>query len=209
MKKFQFKTLNLSNDFIEHFNGWMLGDGTLSNIKKSKHSASLQITNVNEDYINYVSKIFDKENIEYSISRVKGNFNGSKLSYRIETKFYVTFSELEKRWYEYDFELKRKKIIPTDLELKDNTILQWFLGDGYLTNLKLKPQRIMFCTDRYNIDEVNMLKDLLSNYYGITVQIADRNRLRIPKKDIKKFTLKLLECPVESFKYKWNSLYMI
>lgn len=209
MSKKQFKTLDLSNEFIEHFNGWMLGDGSLSNIKKSKHSASLQIVNLNEDYINYVANLFDKENIEYSTSRVNGSFEGSKLSYKIETKFYVTFNELEKIWYKYDNLLNRKKIIPKDLVLKSNTILQWFIGDGYLTNLKLKPQRIMFCTDRYNIDEINLLKNLLSNYYSVEVQIADRNRLRIPKKHIKQFTLQLPECPVDSFKYKWNSLYMI
>ena len=209
MKK-QFKTLNLSKEFMEHFNGLMLGDGSLSNKRKSKYSASIIVKSKNLDYINWLAEIFTKEEIEFkTLSATKGNFAGSKDAYQIETKFYVNFSELEDIWYQYDRNGSRRKTIPNDLELKPNTVLQWYLGDGYVTNLRDIPQRIMFCTDRYNEFETEKLLNLLSKNYDVQVNMADRNRLRIPKKDMVKFLEQIPMSPTESFKYKWKPLFVI
>ena len=188
----------------------MLGDGSLSNKRKSKHSASLIVKSKNLDYINWLAELFTKEKIEFKTSQAtKGNFKGSKEAYQIETKFYTTFSELENIWYQYDGNGIRRKTIPNDLQLQPNVILQWYLGDGYVVNLKDIPQRIMFCTDRYNKFELNLLKQTLSNKYNIEVQIADRNRLRIPKKEMVKFLEQIPKPPTKSFEYKWKPLFVI
>jgi hypothetical protein len=200
-----FKELNLSRSFVSHFEGLMLGDGHLTNNRKSKHSASLQVKNMNLDYIEYLGKLFEAEGIEFKIQEAyRGSFPGSKESYMIETKFYPAFRELEQIWYEYDEEGKRRKAIPNDFVLTPNAMLQWFIGDGYVVNLKGKPVRIMFCTDRYNATEIQELQLMLFNWYDIETRVADRNRIAIKQSMFDKFYKKLPECPVESFLYKWN-----
>jgi hypothetical protein len=200
-----FKELNLSKNFISHFEGLMLGDGHLTNVRKSKHSASLQVKNMNLDYIEYLGKLFESEGIEFKIQEAyRGNFPGSKESYMIETKFYPVFRQLEQEWYENDEEGSRRKTIPNDFVLTPNTMLQWFIGDGYVVNLKGKPVRVMFCTDRYNAIEIRELQYWLLRGWDIETRVADRNRLAIRQSMFDKFYDALPKCPVESFLYKWN-----
>lgn len=208
--KQQFKKLNLSDEFMEHFCGLMLGDGSLTNKRKSPKSSSLSVSSIHIDYIQYLSTIFELENIEYKIIQKKGGFENSKMAFEIETKFYPIFSELEKVWYQYDNAGKRRKTIPQELCLSKNSLLQWYIGDGYVVNHNEKPQRIMFCTDRYNEQELQNIMNKLSDFCGgMVVQLADRNRIRIPKKQMHIFLENIHFSPVKSFEYKWKPLHVI
>lgn len=208
--KQQFKKLNLSDEFMEHFCGLMLGDGSLTNKRKSPKSSSLSVSSIHIDYIQYISTIFESENIEYKIIQKKGGFENSKMAFEIETKFYPIFSELENVWYQYDNAGKRRKTIPQELCLSKNSLLQWYIGDGYVVNHNEKPQRIMFCTDRYNEKELQNIMSKLSDFCGgMVVQLADRNRIRIPKKQMHIFLENIHSSPVKSFEYKWKPLHVI
>ena len=81
MREF-FKERNLSDEFMEHFTGFMLGDGYLSNQNKSAHSTQFCMRNKFPNYIYYVSKLLTAEDVEHivKINDVKGNFKGSGFS---------------------------------------------------------------------------------------------------------------------------------
>lgn len=204
-----FKELNLSSEFMEHFTGLMLGDGYLSNQNKNKHSSQLIVTNKHPSYIYSVSKLLTRERIDHvvKINDKKGSFPGSKHSSSLYTKFYVTFADLERKWYETRSDGTHFKIVPADLKLTPISLLQWYIGDGYLVNLHGKPARVQFCTDRYSNDEIIFLRDCFKRDLGLEVQIDwSRRRIRIPTRKLDEFFAILPKCPSEiaaDLGYKW------
>ena len=208
MREF-FKERNLSDEFMEQFTGFMLGDGYLSNRNKSKHSAQFIMRNKYPSYIYYVSRLLANESVDHivKINDVKGNFKGSTYSSTVYTKFYKTFTDLEGRWYETRSDGTHFKIVPNDLKLTPISLLQWYIGDGYLVNLRGVPQRVQFCTDRYTDEEIVFLRDCFKRDFGIDIQIDwNRRRLRIPKRMLADFYEILPSCPPEfngDLGYKW------
>lgn len=204
-----FKEVNLSNEFLEHFSGFLLGDGYLSNRNKSKHSSQFIISNVNPSYIYEVSKLFTKENIDHTlkIRELKGGFSGSRKSSGLYTKFYVTFAELERKWYKQRSDGTHFKVVPNDLKLTPITLLQWYIGDGYLVNLKGEPVRVQFCTDRYTDEEIVFLQECFKRDFDFDIQIDwHRRRLRVPKRKLNEFFDILPKCPEgirKELGYKW------
>lgn len=204
-----FKKLDLSDEFMNQFTGFMLGDGYLSNRNKSKHSAQFIMRNKHPNYIYNISKVLSSEGIDHTVkvNDVKGNFKGSGYSSTVYTKFYTTFTELEGKWYETRDDGTHFKIVPSDLKLTPISLLQWYIGDGYLVNLYGKPERVQICTDRYSDDEVMFLRDCFERDFGIKAQIDwNRRRLRVPKRMLGEFFEILPECPsayIEDLGYKW------
>jgi hypothetical protein len=203
------KELTLSDEFLEHFKGWMLGDGFLSNQNKCKSSSHFVVTNVNHSYVYEVSELMSKENIDHTVklNDKQGSFKGSKASSTVYTKFYVTFAEFERKWYKTREDGTHFKIIPGDLKLTPTSLLHWYLGDGYLVHLKGLPQRVQFCTDRYTDDEIIFLRDCFNRDIGLDIQIDwNRRRLRIPKRMLNEFFDILPDCPERihnELGYKW------
>lgn len=204
-----FKECNLSDEFMEHLNGLLLGDGYFSNRNKSKHSCQFILTNVNPSYIFEISRLLANENIDHivKIRDKQGGFEGSRKSSSLYTKFYVTFAELERKWYGQRSDGTHFKVVPNDLKLTPNTLLQWYIGDGYLVNLKGKPERVQFCTDRYSDEEIIFLKECFNRDFGLEIQIDwTRRRLRIPKRLLGDFFEILPDCPgsiKHELGYKW------
>lgn len=203
------KEITLSDEFMEHFKGWMLGDGYLSNQNKCKSSSQFLVTNVNPTYILELSKIMTDENIDHNVKLkdIKGGFKGSKKSSQISTKFYVTFANLERKWYQTRDDGTHFKIIPNDLKLTQTSLLHWYLGDGYLVNLRGEPVRVQFCTDRYTDEEIVFLQECFHRDIGLDIQIDwNRRRLRIPKRMLNEFFDILPKCPERihtELGYKW------
>lgn len=208
MREF-FKERNLSDEFMQSFEGFMLGDGYLSNRNKSKHSAQFIMTNKYPSYIYYVSEMLLKEDVSHIVKLRdrQGNFPGSKAASSTYTKFYKTFTDLESRWYETRDDGTHFKIVPRDLKLTPISLLQWYIGDGYLVNLKGVPVRVQFCTDRYTDDEIVFLRDCFERDFNIPIQIDwNRRRLRVPKRHLDDFFAVLPSCPKQfenDLGYKW------
>lgn len=204
-----FKEVNLSDEFMQSFTGFMLGDGYISNRNKSKHSAQFCMRNKYSTYVYEISRLLAEEGVDHivKVNDVKGNFKGSGYSSTLYTKFYKTFTDLEGKWYETRSDGTHFKIVPDDLKLTPISLLQWYIGDGYLVNLYGKPQRVQFCTDRYTDEEIYFLRDCFERDLGISAQIDwNRRRLRIPRRFLADFFEILPECP-SAFKddlgYKW------
>lgn len=204
-----FKKLNVSDEFMGQFTGFMLGDGYLSNRNKSKHSAQFCMRNKHPNYIYDMSRLLTSEGIQHivKVNDVKGGFKGSGYSSTVYTKFYTTFTDLEGKWYETRDDGTHFKIVPHDLKLTPISLLQWYIGDGYLVNLYGNPERVQICTDRYTDDEIMFLRDCFERDLGIKAQIDwNRRRIRVPKRMLGEFFEILPECPnayITDLGYKW------
>lgn len=208
MREF-FKERNLSDEFMEYFVGFMLGDGYLSNRNKSKHSAQFIVTNKFPSHAHFVSQLLAREGIDHivKIGDKQGGFKGSKASSTVYTKFYKTFSDLEEEWYTTRSDGTHFKRVPSNLKLTPISLLSWYIGDGYLVNLHGKPTRVQFCTDRYTDDEIRFLRDCFERDFGIQAQIDwNRRRIRIPTRHLEQFFAILPDCPLlinDDLGYKW------
>lgn len=204
-----FKEVALSDEFKEHFAGLMLGDGCLSNRNKSKHSSQFLLRNKHASYALYVADLFRNEGFDcmVGLSDTKGGFPGSSVASSVYTKFYKTLADLERHWYQTRQDGTHYKIVPADVKITPHVLLQWFIGDGYLVNLRGVPNRVQICTDRYTNDEIVFLRDCFERDTGIPIQIDwTRRRLRVPTRMLRDFFDVLPQCPqaIENdFTYKW------
>lgn len=208
MREF-FKTIEVSDEFMEYFTGFMLGDGFLSNRNKSKHSSQFIVTNKFTAHADFVSAMLEREGIDYmkKYRDKHGGFKGSTASSTVYTKFYKTFADLESVWYAQRDDGTHYKIVPPDIKLTPKVLLTWFIGDGFLNRLHGNPVRAVFCTDRYTDDEIRFLRDCFERDTGIPIQIDwYRRRLRIPKRHLNDFYAILPKCPemiYDDLGYKW------
>jgi hypothetical protein len=114
---------------------------------------------------------------------------------------------MENKWYRTNADGTHYKIIPDDITLTPNTLLQWYIGDGYLVNLRGNPVRVQFCTDRYTDEEIRLLQRCFKRDFDLDIQIDwARRRLRVPTKLLGIFFSILPDCPIEireELGYKW------
>lgn len=106
-----------------------------------------------------------KVQLLYRINKLTGK--KKKIVYYFQTLTFPFFTALYKDWYRIDQSEKvKKKVIPKNIEiyLTPLAIGHWTMGDG--TYWK-KSQRIVLCTDCFNLAEVNQLRAILLKKYTI------------------------------------------
>jgi hypothetical protein len=107
------------------------------------------------------------------------------------------FHELRARWYP-----EGRKVVPRDLRISPECVLNWFLCDGSCSETRGGAQLVL-CTDAFSKTELGFLRDQLFEV-GIDSRECDR-RLRVRQKSIAAFYDYVGPCPVSCFAYKWVS----
>lgn len=184
------KTLNNLKPFLY---GKLLGDANLEKPSYGRRQSRLKLEHSikQKEYIlhcykklhNFCNKPFDRKR---------------KLIYKNKIRHYETcivqskrlpvFTELYNMWY------KNIKTLPCDLEkfFTEETLAYWYMDDGYI-HLKSRSSDINFCTQNFNVEDVDILVNLLNkkfNFDATKVCYTKNNKyiIRISKKDkVKKF----------------------
>ncbi len=221
--------LNKRNLYI--INGGLLGDATLrrnKNGKKLYGNPAYSKKSVCEDYIEYEAKLLFGEKWEDRISYFKGGekvFDKyiSKPSYALTSLNHTSLLPLFNKWYVVDEEGFKKKVIPHDIEIDKDTLLHWFMDDGYTykahrcyQNSKYNHEelRMYFCTQSFEKDELFFLVDIIYKLFSIkmTPRMHKRNNktqgtgyeIEVKIKDVPLFYEVIGDCPVPSMQYKWK-----
>lgn len=193
----------LDAEFIIALDGLLISDGHLSlpskNVKTSYYSQSC----VFKEWLESISLSFNEFGIENSIleDRRKGILKG----YRLYTHRYKQLYKQQQRWYSTK---DGEKVIPRDLALTPNFLINWVYGDGTLVGTQLK-----FCTDSFAEFDVDwLIKELNSKFdikfrktfMGKTKSGKDKWRPSICKRDGLIEFYNILGLPkFECFRYKW------
>lgn len=204
MNKRYFKCIS-ENSFVKYskeqqniFDGIMLSDGTIS---KDSNLFSVTQKTDREQYLNYICKLLNiEENRIKRLVRKPDKRTGKcyKTSYLRTLSDYKYILE-RKRWY-----LNGKKIVPRDINLSRELLLQWFLGDGSAGIYK-RSTILCLCTNSFTKEDNEFLVSKLKEI-NINSKINSQNMICVKKDSYKTFYNYIGECPIDCFRYKWINL---
>lgn len=196
------KEFELSKSCLGFLDGLLLGDGSIP--RNQYNSRSYTQVCKHKEYLDYIEKRL--KNFGIVISPIRGRWikdyrckNGGYKEYFLQTRRYGTFDILRKRWYR-----NGKKIIPRDIVITRDTILQFYLCDGnYYREVRL-------CVSGFNLNYVKFLKKLIEKNINVEPRLITSPSLNgnadlaIKKSDVGKFIKFIGESPVKCYKYKWK-----
>lgn len=212
--------LILTKDTICLINGGLLGDGSL--IKTNGYGfPSYSKSSIHKEYIEYEAKLLFGNNWKKHVFEYKAGESGYKNSkeviYVLRSLRYKSLHPLFIDWY-YKGQDRHIKVIPNNLDMNKQTLLTWFMDDGYsyvVDRKGCRPQiRVYFCTQCFKMEELQKLCEMLRNKFDLTFYVRYHKRkkkcgtgleLELSLKDSIKFFDTIGTCPVNCFSYKWKA----
>jgi len=182
-----------------YLDGLMLSDGYIPyRVSTSYYEQGCK----EKQWLDKISEDLYEYGIECSISGAKKHImkvsNNICYSYSLITNSYVEFVSFRDRWYNKDYNIDDypiirwhkdkndewfvwKKIVPKDIELTPECVLNFYLGDG--SKAKNKYNNIKISTCGFYRSDVDFLSDLLFSYIGIRNNICNDNNIHITSKE--------------------------
>lgn len=195
-KNNHYKITDYLNNIIS---GSLLSDGCITKYKRGKnyywsHSC------INEDYIDYINQESGLQMSKFIIPKKDGIILGKKVkqkeSFILKSKISTTFTEYRNKWY-----INGIKKVPYDIILNPIVLLHWYIGDGTINSSK----GVTFCTDCFDFESISILIEKLTELDFEPMYLEYKNRIIIPNRRVFEFLNYIGNCPVESFKYKWEN----
>ncbi len=207
-----------NGEFLEIVNGHLLGDGCIG----GRHQR-FQLSNTHFDYVEYTQEFLNKlteRKVNVGGGKTRTSFwaegrTSTSTSYDARCSLGNFFKPLRKKWYLEVSNGKYQKIIPRDLELTPLTCNRLYIDDGSLrSDLKSHSLAICIYTDDFLEDDVDFLIEKFNEQgIGATKESAgikrkrddgSRYRIKMHGPVVIEFLNYIGECPVESYKYKWD-----
>lgn len=185
------------------FDGMMLSDGYLEKSARSKN-ARFSLTCKYKEF----ARTFQQRSGSFNWTKPRCSniydkrTNKIYKSWKLRSKVDERFTIEHKRWYP-----EGKKIVPKDLILDKNTIMWWYLGDGYLYRKASRPnyRRIALCTEGFSKEDIDFLKSKLEEKIGNDSIYIEANEIIIAKRSLCKFIQILgTESPLKCYEYKFD-----
>jgi len=199
----------MTEEMLEHLDGFMLGDGSISNFKNGN-----QMLRMTVEY---------KEFAEYGISFFEC-YGGKAVQYASATSGYETkefknywtgitathpdLSGQRDRWYAENHDknsyFKFVKKVPADVRITPKSVMLWYLGDGSLgcDDVKLTVQ---LSTDGFKREDVARLCAGLSEAIGAECTHSASNRILLGKDaTVKFFDFIGWKSPIRCYDYKFD-----
>jgi len=193
--------MNDYTDLQKIIEGCLLGDAHLELHKHGKN-ASFNYISSSKQHTEYVHSFF-KEYCTDNYQEVKRweyfdkRTNKTYVTYRFKTKCLPIFTEQHKRFY-----VNRIKIVPLDLELNEDVVLLWYIGDGELESVH---GYVKLHTNSFTQKEVQFLCNKLNMFDAKPLHKENNQYLvTIPRRKVKEFLNYIGECPIDDYKHKWK-----
>lgn len=185
------------------FDGMMLSDGHLQKGKRSRN-ARFRLSCKHAEFANTFK--MHAGNFNWSDISIRNVFdkrtNKTHISCRLDSKVDERLTEQHSRWYP-----NGKKIVPRDISLDRSTLMWWYLGDGFLTRKKSRPnyRRIGLATEGFTDDDIEFLRSKLIELLGDDSIYIEGREIMIAKKALCNF-IKIvgLKSPVSCYQYKFD-----
>lgn len=185
--------IELSGEFREILDGWLLGDGHLAS---SGIQAKFCLSSKHEEYVNYAASLFEKNGMK---SKIYNHTQFNKVYYRVHSQGTMQLGELHRKWY-----IKKKKIVPKDIKLKPDLIKYWIMDDGTYSKTS---GHLRLCTNGFTMEECDELAYKLNQYLNTTnIHTIERGenttRIYLPKVSVNLLYNRIGPLPVKCFHYK-------
>lgn len=168
--------------------GSMFGDGSIH-----KNSFSSEHGHKQKEYCEYKQKIFGG-----LITAFRSGWNKENPSFRLATPINAQTTYLRGLFYG-DGGKTIEKALPY---LNEIGLAFWYMDDGTLTKRKGKSPTAVFCTDGFSESDNLLIKEFLSEKYGIDSCVDHRNRIRLTVDGSKKLFSLISKYMLEMFYYK-------
>jgi hypothetical protein len=194
------KALHKSFD-LEVLNGNLLGDGFVYYSTKISNWPVFSVEYKHREYCEYIRnhnpflKGKDIKRRERFDERYK---LGTIEIYKCTSLASSVLKDLHTKWY-----INGIKSVPKDISLTPQTLLIWYLDDGFRNS----SGGVNLATDGFSLEDNELLKTKLEKLgLKVTFHIASSRknvRLYIPKKSAEDFLHLIGPCPVECYQHKW------
>jgi len=200
-------------------NGSLLGDAFITKQRIKNGSCGISKRNIHYNHLLYfASKILTK----IPESRIFGPYESStnltpngKPVYFLNTFKLPEIAELRNKWYPNGI-----KIIPKDIVLTKESLLHWFLDDGYsyfykqrYKTTEYKYTRVFFCTNNFTKKDLEWLCVKLKNEFNLKFTLSKKGirkdgtqsyLLKLSDTQVEEFFKLIGKCPVKELEYKWK-----
>jgi hypothetical protein len=191
--------------------GVLLGDAHISRTGLNKAFISFEQSKKKIDYLNYLHKLTQEGGFELEKPKTYTRTDSRYLN-KINESLYFRSKSLEvfKPLANMFLDINGRKIIP--LNIADHLTLRslafWIMDDGQ----QVKRGGVTLCTDSFNSEEVNILREALKNNFNIITSIHMKKskndslfeRIYINKNSLNEIKFLLKEYMHESMLYKIN-----
>ena len=173
---------NILCSLTNYINGLLLGDGCIHRRNETTGTYTQKCKHIL--WLTEIQKKFEEYNITSSIYRDligTSNFSDIKrnkvttIYNQLDTKYYIELNELYNKWYKKQYDIDNydeklwyldkdsgewyvwKKIVPKDIDLTPECVLNLYLGDGHFNY-----SRITFATNGFMKEDAEYLAFLLN-----------------------------------------------
>nr|YP_009517253.1 LAGLIDADG homing endonuclease [Tephrocybe rancida]YP_009517282.1 LAGLIDADG homing endonuclease [Tephrocybe rancida]AYE93181.1 LAGLIDADG homing endonuclease [Tephrocybe rancida]AYE93182.1 LAGLIDADG homing endonuclease [Tephrocybe rancida] len=203
----------MNKTIIEMLIGTLLGDAHIRRTGLNKAFISFEQSSKKIDYINFLHKLIKEEGrLPLMEENLKEYLRGDSRYQSMNKSLYFRTQSLEELKPMADLFLNEegKKVVPTNIadHLTPRSLAFWIMDDGQRVNRG----GVTLCTDSYNKEEVNILREALRKNFNLETTIHNKKgpndalyeRIYIKKDDFEEFKPSLISHMHESMLYKIN-----
>jgi transposase len=202
---------SFSDEQISVIEGELLGDGCI--YRRHETACHFKLENTVRGHPEYVRDVLPygvfPTSQPYSLDR--STKWGDNSRWIIYSRGQEIFDELHEQWYERH-DGSYRKIVPEGFELTETAILQWYLGDGCLSQRANGAYRLHFSTHGFPESSVRRLQAELESlgydsYTSLSSRVENGSGLGIVVS--RESSIELLdrlapENPIEAYEYKFT-----
>lgn len=198
-----------SSELKGYLTGLIFGDARIDNGVTKR---AIRMRSINKDFVEKIkSDIESCTNFEVVINYNQGKWaNGCnhKDNWELYIKAHPYFAKKYHHFYDdYKHRIASKEALSW---LTPNGLANWYMSDGYVCLVgknsgNIRSRRIDICTDRYSIDTVQKMSNMLKGRFNIDTSIIKRDkfrRLRISQSSYETFINLVKPYMVNSMMYK-------
>ena len=181
--------------------GNLLGDGFIYYSTKQSNYPVFSVEYKHKEYCEYIQRVnpfLNGQQVKYR-ERFDDRYIFGKIEqYKCTSLSSSVLKDLHDKWY-----IEGIKEVPEDIVLSPQTMLIWFMDDGFKSSGGLS-----LATDGFSLQSNEILKACLEDY-GLQVNFHKASnrgnvRLYITAKSSKDFLNIIGPCPVACYQYKWE-----
>lgn len=198
-----------SSELKGYLTGLIFGDAI---IDKGVTKRALRIQSINKDFIDKIEQDLNScTNFDISVRYFPEKFSNG-CNHKEHWELYIKAHPYFAKKYHHFYTDERKRWASKEsLEwLNDAGLANWYMSDGYIclvgkTKGNIYNRRIEISTDRYSVETINAMRDMLKKKFGISTSIIKRGklyRIRILMDSYEKFINIVYPHLTDSFKYK-------
>ena len=198
-----------SSELKGYLTGLMFGDG---HIDKGVTKRAFAIKSIDKNFISKIKNDLEScTNFDISVKYVSPHFScgcNHKEYWELRVKASPYFN---KKYHHFYDDYKKRYASKEALSwITPNGIANWYMSDGYIchvgkTSGVIRDRRIEFCTDRYSMNTICLMRDMLLKRFNINTSLIKRGkfyRIRVSKSSYEDFINLIRPFIVDTMRYK-------